>query len=152
MPLPHFPGLSQTLNPMPYPPQVNFPPPPIMTPIPIGVPPPPYPLPPPPITAPLMPAPLVTQAIAPAVQANVASITIPPTTPVVNPVALATAPVMMVGGPPDPSPPHLQDLNQGPQLISTICQLADLPPLQHPQYRGVHLIHRSQLVDSTSQI
>ena len=36
-PLPHFPGLSQTLNPMSYPPQVNFPPPPIMTPIPIGV-------------------------------------------------------------------------------------------------------------------
>ena len=40
MPLPHYPGLSQTLNPMSYPPQVNFPPPPTMTPIPIGVPPP----------------------------------------------------------------------------------------------------------------
>ena len=105
MPLPHYPGLSQIPNPMPYPPQVNFPPPPIMTPISIGVPPPPYSLPPPPILAPLMPAPPVTQAIAPAVQANVASITIPTPAPVVNPVALATAPVIVVGGPPDPLPP-----------------------------------------------
>ena len=84
-PLPHYPGLCQTLNPMPYPPQVNFPPPPIMTPIPIGVPPPPYPLPPPPIAALMMLAPPVTQAIAPAVQANVASITIPTPAPVANP-------------------------------------------------------------------
>ena len=37
-PMPHFPGLSHTLNPIPYPPQVNFPPPPLMTPILIGVP------------------------------------------------------------------------------------------------------------------
>ena len=76
-PLPHYLGLSQISNPMPYPPQMNFPPPPIMTPIPIGVPPPPYSLPPPPILAPLMPAPPVTQAIAPVAQASVASITIP---------------------------------------------------------------------------
>ena len=96
-PLPHYPGLSQTLNPMPYPPQVNFPPPPIMTPIPIGVPPPPYSLPLPPILALLMPAPPVTQAVAPAVQANMASITIPTPAPVVNSVALATAPVIVVG-------------------------------------------------------
>ena len=68
-------------------------------------PPPPYSLPPPPITAPLIPAPPVTQAIAPVVQANVASVTIPTAPPVVNPVALATAPVMMAGGPPDPLPP-----------------------------------------------
>ena len=105
MPLPHFLGLSQTLNPMSYPPQVNFPPPPIMTPIPIGVPPPPYSLPPPPIAALLVPAPLAIQAIAPAVQPNVASITIPTPAPVVNMVALAAALVMMVGGPPNPSPP-----------------------------------------------
>ena len=105
MPLPHYLGLSQTLNPMPYPPHVNFPPPPIMTPIPIGVPPPPYSLPPPPILAPLMPAPLVTQAVAPAVQTNVASITIPTPTPVANPVAPAAALVIVVGGPPDPLPP-----------------------------------------------
>ena len=105
MPLPHYPGLSQIPNPMPYPPQVNFSPPPIMTPIPIGVPPPPYSLPPPPILAPLTPAPPVTQAIAPMVQANVASVTIPTTAPAANPVALATAPVIVVGGPPDPLPP-----------------------------------------------
>ena len=49
MPLPHFPGLSHILNPIQYPPQLNFPPPPLMTPIPIGVPPSPYSLPPPPI-------------------------------------------------------------------------------------------------------
>ena len=66
---------------------------------------PPYPLPPPPILASLMPAPPVTQATAPAVQANVASVTIPTPTPVVNPVAPATALVIVVGGPPDPSPP-----------------------------------------------
>ena len=76
-----------------------------MAPILIGVPPPPYSLPPPPIAALLVPAPLVTQAIAPAVQANVASITIPTPPPVVNPVAPAAALVIMVGGPPDPSPP-----------------------------------------------
>ena len=105
MPLPHFPGLSHTLNPIQYPPQLNFPPPPLMAPIPIGVPPPPYSLPPPPITAPLVPAPLATQAIAPVVQANVASTTIPTAPPVANPVAPAAAPVMMVGGPPDPLPP-----------------------------------------------
>ena len=105
MPLAHFPGLSHTLNSIQYPPQLNFPPPPLMAPILIGVPSPPYSLPPPPITASLVPAPLVTQAVAPAVQANVASTTIPTAPPVVNPVAPATAPVMMVGGPPDPLPP-----------------------------------------------
>ena len=63
MPLPHFPGLSHTLNPIQYPPQLNFPPPPLMTPILIGIPPPPYSLPPPPIAAPLAPGlPPVAQA------------------------------------------------------------------------------------------
>ena len=78
-PLPQYPGLSQIVNPMPYPPQVTFPPPPIMTPILMGVPPPPYSLPPPPILALLMPAPLVTQAVAPVAQASMASVTIPNT-------------------------------------------------------------------------
>ena len=105
MPLSHFPGLSHALNPIQYPPQLNFPPPPLMTPILIGVPPPPYSLPPPPITALLAPAPLATQAIAPPVQANMASAPIPTASPVVNPVAPATALVLMAGGPPDPSPP-----------------------------------------------
>ena len=49
---------------------------------------PPYPL-PPPILALLMPVPPVTQAVAQVVQANVASVTIPTPTPVVNPVAPA---------------------------------------------------------------
>ena len=105
MPLPQYPGLSQMVNPMPYPPQVNFPPPPIMTPIPMGVPPPPYPLPPPPIPAPLMPAPPVTQAVASVAQASVASITVPTPAPVANPVAPAAALVIVAGGPPDLSPP-----------------------------------------------
>ena len=69
-PLPHHPGLSQIHNPMPYPPQVNFPPPPIMTPILMGVPPPPYSFPLPPILAPLVPAPPVTQAVAPVAQVS----------------------------------------------------------------------------------
>ena len=32
MPLPHFPGLGHGMNPIQYPPQLNFPPPPLMTP------------------------------------------------------------------------------------------------------------------------
>ena len=104
-PLSHYPGLSQIANPMPYPPQVNFPPPPIMTPIPMGVPPPPYSLPPPPILAPLAPPPPVTQAIAPVAQASLANATMPTPAPVANPVALAAALVIVAGGPPDPSLP-----------------------------------------------
>ena len=105
MPLPQYPGLGQMANPIPYPPQVNFPPPPIMNPIPMGVPPPPYPLPPPPMPAPLAPVPPVTQAVAPVAQASVAGINISTPAPVANPVVLAVAPVMAAGGPPDPSPP-----------------------------------------------
>ena len=104
-PLPHFPGLSHSMNPIQYPPQLNFPPPPLMTPIPLGVPPPPYSLPPPPITALLAPAPLAMQAVAPPVQANVVNAPIPITQPVVNPVAPAAALVLVAGGAPDPSPP-----------------------------------------------
>ena len=85
-PCPTTQGLSQISNPMPYPPQINFPPPPIMTPILMGVPPPPYSLPPPPILAPLVTAPPVTQAVTPAAQASMASVTIPTPAPVVNPV------------------------------------------------------------------
>ena len=59
MPLPHFSGLGHSMNPIPYPPQLNFPPPPIMAPIPLGVPPPPYPMLPPPVAAPAAPAPVV---------------------------------------------------------------------------------------------
>ena len=36
-PLPHLPGLGHGMNPIPYHPQLNFPPPPIMAPIPLGV-------------------------------------------------------------------------------------------------------------------
>ena len=151
--LPHYPGLSQIPNPMPYPPQVKFPPPPIMTPIPMGVPPPLYSLPPPPLPAPLTPAPPVTQAVAPAVQANVASVTIP--TPCSCSESSGTSHSSGDSGRGDHLTlhhPNLQDLNQGPQLILTLCQLVDLPPPQHPQYGGAHLNHGSQLVDSTSQI
>ena len=104
-PLPHYPGLSQIHNPMPYPPQVNFPPPPIVTPIPMGVPPPPYSLPPPPILALLAPAPPVTQAAALVAQVSMTSITVLTPTPVVSPVAPAAAPVIVAGGPPDLLPP-----------------------------------------------
>ena len=98
MPLPHYPGLSQIQNPMPYPAQVNFPPPPIMTPIPIGVPPPPYSLPPPPILPPLMPAPPMTQAVAPVTQVSLAGTTTPAPTLVVNQVAPTAALVIAAGG------------------------------------------------------
>ena len=122
-----------------------------MTPIPLGVPPPPYSLPPPPIAALLAPALPATQAVAPLVQANMANAPIPIAQPVVNPVAPATALVLVAGGPLDPLPPHIQGVNWDLELILTICQLADLPPPQHLQYGGMHPVHGSQLVDSISQ-
>ena len=51
------------------------------------------------------PAPPVTQAVALVAQVTLASTTIPTPAPVVNPVAPATAPVIVAGGPPDPSLP-----------------------------------------------
>ena len=104
-PLPHFPGLGHSMNPIQYPPQLNFPPPPLMTPILLGVPPPPYSLPPPPITALLAPALLAMQAVAPLVQANITNAPIPTTQPAANPVAPVTALVLVTGGTPDPLPP-----------------------------------------------
>ena len=105
MPLPYFPGLGHSMNPIQYPPQLNFPPPPLITPIPLGVPPPPYSLPPLPIAALLAPVPLATQAAALLVQANVANAPITITQPVANPVASAAALVLVAGEAPDPSPP-----------------------------------------------
>ena len=105
MPLPHFPGLSHSMNPIQYPPQLNFPPSPLMTPILLGVPPPPYSLPLPPITAPLAQVLPATQAAALAVQANMANAPINIAQPVANPVAPAAAPVLVARGAPDPSPP-----------------------------------------------
>ena len=103
--LAHFPGLSHTLNPIQYPTQLNFPPPPLMTPILIGVPPPPYSL----LLHPSQPRwhqlHWQHKQLPPPVLANVASAPIPTAPPVANPVAPATAPVLMAGGPPDPLPP-----------------------------------------------
>ena len=104
-PLPQYLGLNQMANPIPYTPQVNFPPPPIMNPFPMGVPPPPYPLPPPPIPAPLVPAPPLAQAVALVAQVSMAGTTIPTPAPIVDPVLPAVALVIAAGGPPDPSPP-----------------------------------------------
>ena len=101
MPLPHLPGLGHGMNPIPYPPQLNFPPPPIMAPIPLGVPPPPYSLPPPPIAAPLAPAPPAMQAVAMLVQANVANAPVPIIQPIANPATPTTAPVLVAGGAPE---------------------------------------------------
>ena len=101
---------------------------------------------------PLMPAPLVTQAVAPVAQTSMASITVPTPAPVVNPVALVAALVIAVGGPPDPSPtPTSRIWARRPWLTLTICQLVDLPLPQHHQKGGVHLVHETQLADSTSQ-
>ena len=143
MPLPHFPGLSHSMNPIQYPPQLNFPPPPLMTPIPLGVPPPPYSLPPPPIAAPLAPAPPATQAVAPPVQANVANAPIPITQPVANPVAPAAAPVLMAGGPPDPLPPPPPGSELGSAADFDNMSVSGSSPPQHPQYRVVHPVHGS---------
>ena len=84
-PLPQYPGLNQMANPIPYTPQVNFPPPPIMNPIPMGVPPPPYHLPPPPIPAPLAPAPPAAPAVAPVAQVSVTGTTVPTPAPTAAP-------------------------------------------------------------------
>ena len=130
MPLPHFPGLGHSMNPIQYPPQLNFPPPPMMTPIPLGVPPPPYSLPPPPITAPLAPAPPATQAVAMLVQANMANAPIPIAQPVANPVTPAAALVLVTGGMPDPSPPPPLGSEPG-SVIGTVYPNIPLSSANH---------------------
>ena len=125
------------MNPIPYPPQLNFPPPPIMAPILLGVPPPPYSLPPPPITALLAPAPPAMQAVAPQVQANVVNAPALITQPIANPAAPITAPMLVAGrGNLIIHHLHLLGLHQVLRLILTICPLADCPLLPHCQYRG----------------
>ena len=84
------------MNPILYPPQVNFPLPPTMAPILLGVPPFPYSLPPPPIATPLAPVPPVMQAVTPQAQA---------VQPVANPAVPVAAPMLVAGGAPDPTPP-----------------------------------------------
>ena len=105
MPLPHFPGLGHSMNPIPYSPQLNFPPAPIVAPIPLGVPPPPYSLPPLPTVTPLAPVPSTMWAIAPQAQANMVNVPVPIAQPTVNPAAPTMAPVLMAGGAPNPMPP-----------------------------------------------
>ena len=119
MPLPHFPGLGHNMNPIPYPPQLNFPPPPIMAPIPLGVPPPPYPVPPPPAATPLVPAPAVMQAAAPQAQANVVNIPVPATQPIAaQPAVPPQAPVVVMGGASNPAPPPPPGFIQGGGPVS----------------------------------
>ena len=159
MPLPHFPGVIHTLNPIQYPPQLNFPPPPLMTPILIGVPPPPYSLPPPPITAPLAPAPLATQAVAPPVQANMASTPILTAPPAANPVAPATALVLMAGGPPDslPAPAAGSELGSAADFdnmsvsrysTSSASSVRGCPPHPWVPTGGFHLPDLTSLTDT----
>ena len=103
-PLPHLLGLGHSMNPIPYPPQLNFPPPPIIAPILLGVPPHLYSLPPLPITALLAPALPAMQVVAAPVQANLVNIPAPITQPIANPATPAAAHVLVAGGPPDPTP------------------------------------------------
>ena len=119
MPLPHFPGLGHNMNPIPNPPQLNFPPLPIMAPIPLGVPPPPYPAPPLPAATPLVPALAVMQAAAPQVQANVVNIPMPATQPIaVQPVVPPQAPMVVAGGAPNTTSPPPPRSIQGGGLMS----------------------------------
>ena len=152
MPLPHFPGLSHTLNPIQYPPQLNFPPPPIMTPILIGVPPPPYSLPPPTGHSPVGTS-STGNSHCPtnAGQCGWCHYTHSPTCSESS--GTSCSPGVDGRGATGPfATPHLWGLNWDPQLILTTCQLVDLPPPRHPQYGDVHPVHRSQPADSTSQI
>ena len=105
MPSSHFPGLGHDMNPIPYPPLMNFPPPPIVAPIPLGVPPPPYSMPPPPTVTHLTSVPSAMQAVVPQAQANVVNIPVPTAQPTGGPVAPPQAPTVLAGGAPDPTPP-----------------------------------------------
>ena len=105
MPLPHFAGKGHSMNPIPYSPQLNFPPPPIMAPVPLGVPP-PYPMLPPPVAAPAAPAPVTTRvAAAPLAWANMVNTPAPTAQPVGDPIRPPQAPVVVAGGAPNPMPP-----------------------------------------------
>ena len=93
-PLPHFAGLGHSINPILYPPQLNFPPPPIIAPIPLGIPPPPYPMLPPSVTTPAAPAPVMTHVATPLAQANAMNVPAPAALPVGGPMASPQAPVV----------------------------------------------------------
>ena len=151
MPLPHFPGLGHSMNPVQYPPQLNFPPTPLMTPIPLGVPPPPYSLPSAPITALLAPAPPAMQAVALLVQANVANAPIPIPQPVANPIAPVTALVLVTGGAPDPLPPPPSGSEPGSTVDFDNISISRSFTTSASSIQGLHLVHKSQLVDSISR-
>ena len=93
-PLPHFAGLGHSINPIPYPPQLNFPLPPIITPNHLEVPPPLYPMLPPPVTAPAAPAPVVTHAATPPAWADMMNVPVPAALPVGGPMASPQVPVV----------------------------------------------------------
>ena len=135
-PLPHLPGLGHGMNPIPYPPQVNFPLPPIMAPIPLGVPPPPYSLPPPPIATLLAPVPPATQAVTPQAQANMVNAPAPITQPVANPAVPVTAPMLVAGGAPDPMPPPPPGSPLGSAIDFDNMSISGLSTISTPSVQG----------------
>ena len=161
MPLPHFPGLGHSMNPIQYPPQLNFPPPPIVAPIPLGVPPPPYSLPPLPIVTPLASVPSTMWAIAPQAQANVVNVPVPIAQPTVNPAAPAMAPVLMAGGAPDPMPPPppgsalgsvmgFDNMSDGGSSTASIPLTQNHAPYQQVLNDGFHLPDFTSLTDTVA--
>ena len=92
------------MNPIPYPPQLNFPPPPIMAPIPLGVPP-PYSVPPPSAVTPLAQAPSAMWTAAPQVQANIVNIPMPTIQCAGDPAVPPQVLMVIAGGAPDLMPP-----------------------------------------------
>ena len=159
MPLPHFPGLGHSMNPIPYPPQLNFPPPPIVAPFLWVFPPPPYSLPPPPTVAPLAPVPSTTWAIAPQAQANVMNVPVPTAQPTVNPAAPTTAPMLMAGGAPDPMPfpppgsapgsvMGFDNMSVGGLSTTSILLVQNHAPYQQVPNGGFHLLDLTSLTDT----
>ena len=154
MPLPHFMGLGHSMNPIPYPPQLNFPPPPI-------IPPPPYPMLPPPVAAPTIPPPVTTWAAAPLAQANMVNTPAPTAQPVGDPFGPPQAPVVVVGGALDPMPPPLLgfvqgrgpviDLNNmsvGDSLVSSVPSVQAPGQCQQVPGGGFHLPDLISLTDT----
>ena len=161
MPLPNFVGLGPSMNRIPYPLQLNFPPPPIIAPIPLGASPPPYPMLPPPVAAPTAPAPVATQAAALLVWANAVNTPASTAQQAGNPVSPPQAPVVAAGGTPSPMPPpppgsiqgggsvaDLDDMSIGDSLVTMAPSVQAPRQCQWVPGSGFHLPDLTSLTDT----
>ena len=124
---------------------------------PIRVPPPPYSLPPQPIATPLALVPPAMKAVTPPVQTNVVNAPVP----IAQPATPTAAPVLVVGGAPDPLPPPPPGSELGSVIdfdnmsidrsstTSTPSVQDHAPHLQVPT-GGFHLLDLTSLMDTVA--